>query len=163
MSNRAPKVLDKRKHPDTLAKEHNCSLKTIYRRLKDCDDYVYLINKQKEALSLPVLGQVYNYPVLTSRGIGYIISNSGKVVSQILNSEELYQVRENIIKETEFLNILNPTLIQRIAVIREQITEIPRCPVCGNYLNFSTRPNQLFAKTCEGKCKGLLDNSLKII
>lgn len=41
-----------------------------------------------------------------------------------------------------------------IHLIKYNIIEIPKCPVCGNYVNIIGKPSNMFGKYCSNSCRG---------
>lgn len=75
--------------------------------------------------------------------------NGGKI-SQILLSNDYLNHKKLLEQITSFADILNPKLRHRIWLYKNNITEIPSCPVCNHRVKFRETHSE-FASTCGNK------------
>ena len=93
-----------------------------------------------------------------------LITKSGTVNSAVIRRDnfKLTSLYHKIIKDTQCLNILQPTLSQRIRFLYQEYTEVPKCEICKtNTCKFNKNKGLLFKRTCSKKCgtKIVGDNS----
>lgn len=77
-------------------------------------------------------------------------SQIGGRISQILLSNNYMQHKKLLEEITSFSDILFPKLRHRIWLYQNNISEIPKCPVCDKYVKFRETHSE-FASTCGNK------------
>lgn len=82
------------------------------------------------------------------KDINYFFRKDGKI-----NSKKLKDFPNEFYQQTHFLNHCNPTLSQRLKVLKFNIKELPKCLFCNKlHCNFSKNSNEVFRKTCSYEC-----------
>ena len=77
-------------------------------------------------------------------------SQNGGQISQLLLSNDFLPHKKILEKITSFVDDLNPKLRHRIWIYKNNIIDIPKCPICDNYVKFRETHSE-FASTCGNK------------